>query len=499
MSKGLRQKAVKGVLWSALERFSVQGVSFALGIVMARLLMPEDFGLVGMLSVFVAVAGTFVDSGFSTALIRKQDRTAADDNTVFYFNIVVSVVCYGLLYVLAPAVSAFYELSALTVLLRVLALQLVINSLGNIQRVHFTVAVDFKSMAKVGVVSTIVSGLVGVVMAMAGCGVWSVVAQMLLSSVCMVGGLWWVSPWRPQWIFSWSSFRELFGFGSRLLLSSLLNTLYNNVYSLVIGKVYNAKDLGYYARANSFGNFPSSNVSYVLQRVTFPVLSKMQNEDEELRKNYRRLLKLAAFVVFPLMCGLSAVSYPLVRVLLGEEWLGAARLLHILCFSLMLYPIHAINLNLLQVKGRSDYFLRLEVVKKMIGVGVLVFTLSMGLEAMCWGLVLSSWLSWVVNTYYTGKLIGVGYWMQLRDVRWSLVLSGGMWAVVGGVVKWWGDGVGALLVGVIVGGVVYIGASRVLRVEEWSTLLSVVRDMRGVQQKSKKEVGEDIKTKEHGK
>lgn len=482
MTKSLRHRTINGVVWSALERFSVQGVSFVLGIIMARLLTPADFGLVGMLGIFTAVAGTFIDSGFGTALVRKQDRTEMDDNTVFYFNIVVSVVCYVLLYLAAPYVAAFYGRPILCLMLRITSLQLVIGSLSNIQRVYYTVSVDFKSLAKVSFGAALAGGAVGLVMAYNGCGVWSIVGQSMVGSVWSVGAMWYYSSWRPKWMFSWQSFHSLFGFGSKLLLSALMHTVYEQVYSLIIGKVYSAKELGYYTRASSLGSFPSMNITSLLLRVAFPVLSKMQGDEERLRVNYRKFLKMSAFVVFPLMCGLSAVAYPLINVLLGEQWVASAVLLRIMSFSLMWYPIHGINLNLLHVLGRSDYFLRLEIIKKVMYVSLLFVTVPIGVEAMCWGSLVGCMGELAVNSHYTGKLLGVGLWRQLRDLSRVLVLSLVMFGMVNEVVSVMGSGVWSLVVGIVVGGAFYVGASWWLKLPEWCELLAMVRGRKAVEE-----------------
>ncbi len=430
MDETLRHKTVKGTLWSALERFSVQGITFVVMIIMANLLTPDDYGLVGMLAIFIAIAQSLVDSGFSNALIRKQDRTETDNSTVFYFNIAVGVSLYALLFVSAPLIADFYDRPVLTPMTRLISLSIPINSFVVVQRALLTVKIDFRTQAKASLSASIVSGAVGIGMAYGGFGVWSIVWCQLVNLAVNVTLLWVFSGWRPRLLYSWKSFRELFGYGSRLALSSIIDTLYNNIYLVVIGKVFKAADLGYYTRAQQFAQFPSSNATGIIQRVTFPVLCTIQDDDERLRDVYRRFLRLSAFVVFPLMTGLSAVAEPLVLVLLKEEWLFTATLLHILCFTMMWYPVHAINLNLLQVKGRSDLFLRLEIIKKCIGVGMLCITVPVGLVAMCVGSFFTSLIALAINTYYTGKIIHVGFFMQMRDLLPTLAYSLSMGALV---------------------------------------------------------------------
>ena len=430
MVESLKKKTIRGVLWSTLERFSVQGIQFVVMIIMARMLTPKDYGLVGMLAVFIAVSQSLVDSGFSQALIRKQDRTETDNSTVFYFNIVVGLILYGILYVIAPLIADFYNEPQLIAITRIIGLSVLFNSMVVVQRALLTIKIDFKTQAKAALTAAVSSGIVGIWMAASGYGVWSIVTYQLVNLGVNVLLLWILSHWRPKWIYSWKSFHDLFGFGSKLLASGLIDTLYRNIYLIVIGKVFSASDLGYYTRAHQFTDFPSSNLTGIIQRVTYPVLCSIQNENVRLADVYRRFLRISAFVIFPLMMGLAAVAEPFVLVLLKEQWLFAATLLSIICFSMMWYPIHAINLNLLQVKGRSDLFLKLEIYKKIVGIIILCITIPMGLVAMCIGSYFSSMIALVINTYYTGKLINVGFIRQMRDLMPTFLLSVSMGAVV---------------------------------------------------------------------
>lgn len=421
--QGLKDKTVKGVVWSSVERFSVQGVQFLVMLIIARILAPKDFGLVGMLAIFMAVAQTLIDSGFSQALIRKQDRTETDNSTVFYFNIVASTLLYLLLYAVAPWVADFYEEPQLCNLMRVLCLVVVINSFGVVQRAIYTALIDFKTQAKASFVAAVVSGGVGIYLAITGYGVWTLVWQQLLNAGINTLLLWILSSWRPQWLYSWKSFNELFSFGSKLLASALLDTIFTNMYTLVIGKIFNSVSLGYYSQSDRFAKLPSSNLTGIIQRVTYPVLCSLQDDNERLRENYRKMLRLSAFIIFPVMCFLAGVAYPLISFLLGAKWEYTATLLIPLCFTMMWYPIHGINLNLLEVKGRSDLFLRLEIIKKCIAVLVLILSVPYGLLFMCWSGFFSSLACLFVNTYYTGELIQVGFKLQMRDLFGILFLS----------------------------------------------------------------------------
>lgn len=474
----LKRDTVRGLLWSSIERFSVQGISFLVMLVVARILSPDDYGLVGMLSIFMAIAQCLIDSGFSNALIRKQDRTDVDNNTVFYFNLVVSFGLYGILFAIAPWVADFYNEPILTNLMRVLCTTVIINSLAVVQRADYTARLDFKTQARASFIAALASGAVGVTLALSGAGVWTIVWQQITTAAVSTLLLWVFASWHPRWQYSWKSFRELFSYGSKLMASALLDTTYNNIYPIVIGKIFTASTLGFYTRARHFAQLPSSNITGIIQRVTFPVLSKLQNDDERLQRNYRKLLKMSAFIIFPMMCLLAAVSKPLVVILIGEKWEFSSVLLIPVCFSMMWYPVHAINLNLLQVKGRSDLFLRLEIIKKCLGVTVLCISIPFGIITMCYANICTSLLTLVINTYYTGKLINVGFVRQMRDLSGILILSLVMFAIVyiGGTLisnNWlW------LIGGGIVGTAIYLGTSKLLHFQELQTITEIIKRKR---------------------
>lgn len=430
MSDSLKQKTQKGLAWSMIERFATAGVQFLFGIILARLLSPEDFGVITMPMVFLAVAQCFIDSGFSGALIRKPDLTEEDLSTAFYFNIGVGVVAYAALFFSSPLIANFYNKPILSDLLKVTALATLFNPLCAVQQAILTKKIDFKTQAMVMFSGAIVSGVVGLIMAYSGFGVWSLVCQQVGSYIIRTVLLWVLGGWKPKRRWSWKSFHYLWGYGSKMMASGLLDTTYNNLYPLVIGKFFSASVLGNYSRAGQFASFPSSGLTGVLQRVTFPVLSSILNEDERLARNYRKILKLSAFVIFPLMLMLSAIANPLVRVLLTDKWEGCILLLQIMCFSMMWYPIHAINLNLLTVKGRSDLFFRLEIIKKILGVVILCVTVPRGIVWMVSAGIVTSMISLCINTYYTGKLIHVGYLKQMGDLMPIFGLSFAMWVLM---------------------------------------------------------------------
>ncbi len=475
MSDNLKAKAARGLFWSSVDRFSSQGISFVFSIFLARILDISDYGIVAMIVVFMAVAQAFVDSGFSSALIRKPDLNEEDKSTAFYFNIVVGLACYGILFIASPLIADFYDEPLLSPIIRVTGLSIVFNSLCVVQRALFTIAVDFKTQAIISLACTVISGVVGLVMAYNGYGVWALVAQSTVSTFLNFVLLWLCSRWRPVTGFSKASFHYLFNFGSKLLASGLLDTLYNNAYPIVIGKFYNSAQLGLFSRAQSYASLPSSNITGILQRVTFPVLSLMQNDDERLALNYRRLLRVSAFVVFPLMVMLAAVAAPLIRVMITSKWDGCVGFLQILSIAMMWYPIHAINLNLLQVRGRSDLFLRLEIYKKIFGVLILICTIPLGVTAMCWGLVVGSVFSLVMNTYYTGKLIKVGFFIQMKDLLPTLVNS----VIMGGLAYYIVNNIDSSIISLIaacsVSIVFYFTTSYLLKIPELKEVLLIIK------------------------
>ena len=476
MAESLKNKTVKGTLWSSVERFSVQGIQFIVMIIMARLLTPQDYGLVGMITIFIAVSQSLIDSGFSQALIRKQDRNEVDNSTVFYFNIVVGITLYLVIFFCAPLIARFYKEPLLTPITRCVSLGLLFNSLGVVQRALFTTTLNFKTQAKATLIGAITSGCIGIAMAYTGFGVWAIVVQQVTNTALVVIFLWVFSNWRPILAFSKKSFKNLFGFGSKLMISGVIDTLYRNMYLIVIGKVFKASDLGYYTRAHQFTDFASSNISGIFQRVTYPVLCSIQDDDTRLANVYRRLLKTSAFVIFPLMMGLMGVARPMILSFLTEKWLFSAVLIEILSFAQMWYPVHAINLNLLQVKGRSDLFLKLEIIKKCSAVAVLCITLPMGLIPMCWGMLFNSIFALIINTHYTGKLINLGFIAQMRDLLPILALSLAMGGIVYITMNYVSLNSWLLLaIGLLEGILIYVGLARLFRFNELSELVAIVR------------------------
>jgi teichuronic acid exporter len=472
--ESLKQKAARGILWSFIDQFSSQGVGFIIGIILARILAPSDYGLMGMLAIFVAIAQSFINSGFSSALIQKPNSTEADFSTVFYFNLGVSVAFYLMLFGASPWIAEFYKAPELEPITKVVALNLVISSLSLVHRTKLLIRVDFKTQTTISIISIVISGSIGITLAYKGFGVWALVFQGLLAAVCQTALFWFYTRWKPLFLFSKESFRRLFGYGSKLLASGLLDTIYSNIYTIVIGKAFSASDLGYYTRAQQLEALPAANITGVLQRVTFPIFCSIQDDDARLIAAYRKLIRSAAFVIFPLMFLLVAIAKPLVILLLTEKWLPSVDIFQILCFAGMWYPIHAINLNILQAKGRSDLFLRLELWKKLLGTIILIVTIPLGLKILVLGQAFTSFASLFLNTYYTGKFFRYGIVEQLKDILVFLISA----ISLCGVTLFTIQSIDSHWVQIIAGTLLYTGAyytiSRLFRFDELEEILPMV-------------------------
>lgn len=379
----VKEDTIKSVKWTAIEKISVQGIQFLLGLIMARLLTPEDYGTVGMLAIFIAVSQTFIDSGFSSALIRKNDRTEEDFCTVFYFNIVIAIGCYALLFIASPWIADFFHIPLLSPILRVQSVALVLNSLMGVQVAKLTIDLNFKALAKRTVYASLISGVIGVMLAYAGWGVWALVAQTIVSSLINLVFIWIYCRWYPRLGFSKKSFHELWNFGSKLLASGLLHTVYSNLTPLIIGRYFSSKDLGVYSRGTHLAQYPAQMTNDVLGKVTFPILAKIQDDDEHLIHVYRKYICVSSMAIFFGCVLLAAIAKPLVLFLLTEKWESCIIYLQIFCFSIMFDHICKINLNLLEVKGRSDLFFKLEVIKKTISIAILFASIPFGVIGIC--------------------------------------------------------------------------------------------------------------------
>jgi teichuronic acid exporter len=468
MADSLKSTTLRAVSWTFLEAVGVRGTQFIVGIVLARLLLPEQFGLIGMLTVFMAVAQSLLDSGFGAALIQKRDVTHVDTCSIFYFNIVVGFVAAGLLCLAAPWIAAFYGQPILAPLTRAMSAIIVINSLALVQNTILTKELNFRAMTKITLAGSLLSGGVGIASAVAGLGVWSLVIQQLSNASLRTLFLWLVSPWRPAWLFSRQSLRGMFGFGSRVMASGLLNTIFANIYWLIIGKLFSATDLGYFTRAQKMQELPAQTLSWMVGRVTFPVFSSIQDDRARIKRGLRRVLTSLAFVSFPITIGILVTARPLVIVLLTEKWAPCVPYLRLLCLAGLLFPMNWFNANVLFAIGRSDLCFRLEVIKKALTVISIAILWRWGIEALIWGQIVISILSYGLNSYYNGVLIGYPTWEQARDLAPyalpTVVMGLGVY-LVGHIPlpsEWL-----LLLIQMLTGVVLCLGFARLLRLPEF--------------------------------
>lgn len=474
MTENLKRKTVSGVMWSAIERFSLQGVQFVMQLVMARLLLPSDYGMIAMLTIFLQIAQAFIDSGFTNALIPKKDRTEVDYSTVFYFNIIIALLFYCILFVSAPLIAKFYNMPDLILVMRVMALSLIILSFSAVHKTKLTIEINFKIQSKITLIAAGISGIIGVGIAYWGYGVWALVYQSILNAMLTTILFNCFYRWKPLKTFSMKSFKRLFSFGSKLLVSGLIHTVYYNLYGIVIGKRFSAAELGYYTRAEQFAILPSYNLSAIITRVTFPILSSIQDDNERLASTYRKYIRLSSYLIFPLMVGLASLANPLVDLFLTEKWNGTVALLQILCFDWMFDHLSGINLNLLYVKGRSDLALRLEIIKKIIAITILLASIPLGIIGMCLGRVLYSLIATYANTYYTNSLIGLSFRTQLKDIIPYLILSLAMGGVVYATTYLGLSNIIQLIIGITIGILFYISISYIFKITSLKVLLQLI-------------------------
>lgn len=456
METDLKHKTKTGLIWSAVDRFSGQAIQFVLGIFLARLLSPNDYGIIGMLTIFLAVSDSIVDSGFGNALIQKKNRNQTDYSTVFYFNSIVGILLYIILFIAAPYIANFYNMPILCPVTRVMALNLVFNSLMIVQNTRLTIELNFKLIMEIKLIAHIIAGAIALYMAYCGLGVWALVLQMVSSNFIICVLFWILAKWRPSFNFSWDSFKSLFSFGSKLLVTGLYGPIYNNINTLIIGKFYSSASLGFYTRAQTFVQFPSSNITQIISRVSYPVLSSMQDNDDKLRITYRRLIKNTYFIVFPLMLGLMMVSESVIKLLLTEKWLECVPYMQILCVSMAFYPICSYNINLLLVKGKSGLHLKLDLCKKIVGLLVLSFTAFISIEAICWGTMINALFSWVITAYFSGRLIGLNIKSQIKDILPSFIITLLMCICIYILPDWALSSFMMLIIKILVGAIIYV-------------------------------------------
>ena len=479
--QSLKEKTISGVFWKFLEKFSVQGVMFIQSIIMARLLDPADYGLIGMVAILNGVCAILVDSGFTNALIRKKDRTPEDFSTVFIFNVVMNILMAVFMVVFAPIFADFYHQPVLKNIIYLFAIQSASGCLLAVQGAKMIVDLQFRTMSFINVLTTISTGLISVALAFYGLGVYALVIPNIVMIYIRFGLYYHYQHWFPGFKFSTQSFKELFSYGSKILISNLLNCIFGNIYPIVIGKKFSSAALGYYSRGEGYAALPSATVNDVISNVTLPILSRIQDDTQELSVIYRKMLRVSAYLVFPVMMALAAMARPLVIVMISEKWTPCVIFLQILCFSAMWKPISSLNMNLLQVKGRSDLFLRITVAEKILLILVVVVTVPMGIVAMCIGSVISAYFTLFINTFYTGKLIGVGFVSQMRDLFPSFVLSSLMGLTIYLISVYVNSYVLQIVVGVILGFGFYCGMSMLLNFMEFNYVKAIIEGLSLIQ------------------
>ncbi|MCH9661351.1 MAG: lipopolysaccharide biosynthesis protein [Bacteroidetes bacterium] len=430
----LKRSAISSFFWTGLEQFGNQGISLIISIVLARILLPEDFGLIGMIMIFVGVGNSLMDAGLSQSLVRSKSLSNTDYSTVFYFNFIGSCLFYLMIFALAPLIADFYEKPILTSIVRWYCLVFVFNAIGNIQKVRIIKNLAFKLLFKITIPSIIIGGIIGITAAYNDFGVWSLVASALTQSIVNALLLWFFGKWKPSLEFSKTKFKEHFEYGYKLTLSSLLDVLYRNIYAVVIGKFFSVTELGFYTRADTLKQVPVQNIGAVLNKVTFPLFAKIQDDDEKLKRAYQKIMQTVMLFIAPLLLFSAALATPLFRFLLTDKWLPAVPFYQILCWAGVLYPLNAYNLNVLKVKGRSDLFLKLELIKKGIGVCIIAISISYGMKALLISAVITSVLAFFINSFYTGKLIQYNSISQVKDILPILVIA----TLVTGII-WWLD------------------------------------------------------------
>jgi len=420
---GIKSKTISGLKWSFTDSIVNQIIQFVIGLILARLLSPSEYGIIGMAMVFISISEGIVNCCLGSALIRKQNCTDNDYNTMFYTNIILGIITFLILYFSAGAIARFYHNSDLILLTKIMAVNLIINSFGMVETAILTKRIDFKTQTKVSVISSSVSGVIGITLAFLGFGYWSLAIRTLSHNLLRVILLYAFSEFRPKLLFSIQSFKDLFGFGFKLLIAGLINNIYNNVYQLIIGRYFSPAELGYYSRAVQFQNLPSKNIDNTVQRVTYPVLANISNDNDKLKDAYKKLIKLLFYIVCFTMLIMIINAKEIILILIGQKWAPSIPYLQILCLSGILYPLHTINLNLLNAKGRSDLFLRLEIIKKLLVIPVIIIGIKFGMIVMLWGMVFNSIIAYLLNSVFSGKLIDYSTWKQILDILPTLINS----------------------------------------------------------------------------
>lgn len=471
------KKVYTGFFWRFAERCGAQGVGFIVSICLARLLNPSDYGLIAIVSIFTTILDVFIDSGMGGALIQKKDADDIDFSSVFYFNILFCIVLYAGLFFAAPIIASFYKSNALIKLIRVMGLTLIISGVKNVQQAYVSRTMQFKRFFYSTLGGTIFAAILGITLAYHGYGVWALVIQSLANSAIDTIVLWVTVKWRPKAKFSFLRLKGLLSYGWKLLVSSLLDTVYNNIRQLLIGVVYTSEDLAFYNKGNQFPNLVIKNINTSIDTVLLPAMSNEQDNPNRVKLMTRKSIKMSTYVIAPLMMGLCFVATPLIRLILTEKWLPCVPYMGIFCITFMFYPIHTANLNAIKAMGRSDLFLKLEIIKKIVGLIALAITVPISVMAMGYSLLVTSVLSQIINSWPNKRLLNYGYFEQLKDILPGIALAVGMGICVYPIQYLGLPDIVTLLIQIVLGVVVYIGGSMIFKLESFSYLRDVVKGM----------------------
>lgn len=466
---------ISNFIWRFAERCGAQLVTFIVSIVLARILAPEDYGTIALVTVFTTILQVFVDSGLGTALIQKKNADDLDFSSVFYFNFVVCLVLYAAMFMAAPVIAKFYGDVTLTPIIRVISLTIVISGVKGIQQAYVSKNMLFKRFFFSTIGGTIFSAFIGIGLAKAGYGVWALVAQQLSNATVDTVILWITVRWRPRKNFSWERLKGLLSFGWKLLVSSLLDTCYNNLRNLIIGKMYSPSDLAFYNQGDKFPKLIVTNINTSIDSVLLPTMSSAQDDRERVKNMTRRAIKTSTYVMSPLMMGLAFCATPIVKLVLTDKWLPCVPFLRIFCITYMFWPVHTANLNAINAMGRSDWFLRLEIIKKIMGMAILLSTMWFGVMAMAYSLLLSSVLSQIINSWPNRKLLGYGYLEQVRDFAPGILLAVAMGICVYLIGYISLPTIVTLGIQILAGATFYIGISAILKLEEFEYLLGMIK------------------------
>ncbi len=472
-----KSKILSSLFWKLMERGGTQGIQFIVQIVLARLLIPEDYGVIALVTIFIIIANVFVQSGFNTALIQKKDANESDFSSVFYLSLFVASLLYVILFFAAPIIAAFYDESQLILVLRVISVTLFFGAFNSIQNAVVARKMQFKKLFFSSLGAIIASGTVGIVMAYTGFGVWALVLQQITNQLLIIVILWFTVEWRPRLLFSFERVKSLFSYGWKLLVSSLIDTLYMNLSSLIIGKIYNAEMLGFYNRGKQFPELIVINIDGSIQSVMLPAFASQQDNRQRVKDMVRRSIVTSSFILFPMMVGVAVIAEPLVKILLTEKWLPCVPFLQIYCVSYALWPIHTANLQAINALGRSDIFLKLEIIKKILGLAILGVTVFYGVYAIALGSIISGLIGTIINSYPNEKLLNYSYKEQWKDIMPSLLLSLVMGAVVYSVQLFGMTVWPILIVQGFVGIILYVGMARIFKLECFTYLLLTCKDI----------------------